>query len=135
MSTITYDVATIINCLYLDIQVYMSVGWLCFTSHRQLGHLETAPQFTVPCEGREARFLHRSHWESNPGPSRGSPLHYRCTTPAPLYMSEWYSSIKTYFSAHVSACTCFGHYFCWPLQESISDEGSFLEWLFKVFLN
>ena len=32
------------------------VGWLCFTSHRQRGHLETAPPFTVPCEGREARF-------------------------------------------------------------------------------
>ena len=47
---------------------------LYFTSHRQRGHLETAPPFTVPCEGREARFLHRSHRESNPGPSRGSPL-------------------------------------------------------------
>ena len=33
------------------------VGWLCFTSHRQQGHQETAPPFTVPCEGREARFL------------------------------------------------------------------------------
>ena len=31
------------------------VGWLCFTSHRQRGHLETAPPFTVACEGREAR--------------------------------------------------------------------------------
>ena len=24
------------------------------------GHVETAPLFTVPCEGREARFLNRS---------------------------------------------------------------------------
>ena len=31
------------------------VGWLCLTSHRQQGHLETAPPFTVPCEGRLAR--------------------------------------------------------------------------------
>ena len=31
------------------------VGWLCLTSHRQRGHLETAPPFTVPREGREAR--------------------------------------------------------------------------------
>ena len=31
------------------------VGWLCLTSHRQRGHLETAPPFTVPCEGCEAR--------------------------------------------------------------------------------
>ena len=30
-------------------------GWLCLASHRQRGHLETAPTFTVPCEGREAR--------------------------------------------------------------------------------
>ena len=60
------------------------VGWLCFISHRQRGHLETAPPFTVPCEGRQAWFLHRSHQEWNPGLSRGSPLHYRCATPAPL---------------------------------------------------
>ena len=38
---------------------HIYVGWLCFTSHRQRGHLEMAPPFTVPCEGREARFLHR----------------------------------------------------------------------------
>ena len=35
--------------------ITMLVGWLCLTSHRQRGHLETAPPFTVPCEGREAR--------------------------------------------------------------------------------
>ena len=28
---------------------------LRFTSLQQRGHLETAPPFTVPCEGREAR--------------------------------------------------------------------------------
>ena len=39
--------------------------------------------FTVHCKGREARLIHRTHRESNPGPSRGSPLHYRCATPAP----------------------------------------------------
>ena len=32
------------------------VGWLCLASDRKRGHLETAPPFTVPCEGREARF-------------------------------------------------------------------------------
>ena len=31
------------------------VGWFCLTSHRQRGHLEMAPPFTVPCKGREAR--------------------------------------------------------------------------------
>ena len=61
------------------------VGWLCFTSNQQRGHLEMAPPFTVPCEGREARFLHRSHRESNPRQSRGSPLHCRCSAPAPQH--------------------------------------------------
>ena len=79
------------------------VGWLCFTSHRQRGHLETAPPFTVSCEGREARYLHRSHQESNPRPSLGSPLHYRCATQAPLsykcnmslYPPKYYSFADT----------------------------------------
>ena len=39
---------------------YFWVGWLCLTSHRHRGHLETAPPFTVPYEGREARILHRT---------------------------------------------------------------------------
>ena len=59
------------------------VGWLCLTSHRQRGHLEMAPLSTVPCEGREARFLHRPNRESNPGLLRGSLLHNCCVTPAP----------------------------------------------------
>ena len=45
---------SLISEIVLDIR-YMLVGWLCLTSHRQRGHLETAPPFTVPCEGREAR--------------------------------------------------------------------------------
>ena len=60
------------------------VGCLCFASHGQRGHLETGPPFTVPCEGREAWFIHRSHRESNPGPLRGSLLYYCCATPTPL---------------------------------------------------
>ena len=47
-------------------------GWLCFTSHLQRGHLETAPPFTAPCEGREARF---SPTGNRP---RGHQLHERC---------------------------------------------------------
>ena len=39
-------------------QSWSQVGWLCLTSHRQRGHLDMAAPFTVPCEGREARFLH-----------------------------------------------------------------------------
>ena len=37
------------------------VGWLGLTTHRQRGHLETAPLFIVPCEGREAGFINCSH--------------------------------------------------------------------------
>ena len=59
------------------------VGWLCFMSPWQRGNLEMAPTFTVPYGGREARFLHRSHRESNPWLSCGSPLHYHCIKPAP----------------------------------------------------
>ena len=62
------------------------VGWLCLMSHRQRCHLEMAPPFTVPCEGREARLIHRSDRELNPRPSHGSPLRYRCATQAPLYI-------------------------------------------------
>ena len=65
------------------------VGWLCLTSHRHRGHLETAPPFTVPCEGREARYKHRSDRELNPGPSHGSPFRYRCATKAPLTFYEY----------------------------------------------
>ena len=70
--------------MYMTNLVGWLVGWLCLTSHRQRGHLETAPPFTVPCEGREARQIHRSDRELNPGPSHGSPLRYRCATRAPL---------------------------------------------------
>ena len=62
------------NCCRYDWQI--SDGWLVGCVLRLID-LETVTPFTVPCEGREARFLHRSHRESNPGPSRGSPLHYR----------------------------------------------------------
>ena len=37
-------------------------GWLCLTSHRQRGHLETAPPFTVSCKGREAWVLTPFPW-------------------------------------------------------------------------
>ena len=32
---------------------------LCFTSHRQRGHLQMAPPFTVHCKGCEARSMKR----------------------------------------------------------------------------
>ena len=57
------------------------VGWLdMFHVSSTTRAFRDGTPFTVPCEGREARFLHRSHRESNLGSSRGSPLHYRCAT-------------------------------------------------------
>ena len=50
----------------LSLHSLSSVGWLCLMSHRQQDYLEMAPPFTVPCEGREARFLHRPHRDPNP---------------------------------------------------------------------
>ena len=70
------------------------VNWLCFAFHRQRGRLETEPPFTVPCEGREARFFNRSHQESNPWPSRGSPLHHRCATPRQLHYQMFKATLK-----------------------------------------
>ena len=65
----------------------LHVGWLWFTSHQQRGHLETAPPLTVPCKGHEVWFLHRSNRELNPRPSHGTPLHNRCTKPAPHHFT------------------------------------------------
>ena len=52
----------------------------------------TARSFTVPCDGHEAQLIHRTHRESNHGPSRGSPLLYRCATPA-LYDERMYKQV------------------------------------------
>ena len=56
---------------YNHICLVKNNGWLCFTSHKKRGYFETAPPFTVPCDSRGARFLHRPHRESNPGSLRG----------------------------------------------------------------
>ena len=59
------------------------VGWLLFTSHRQRGHiLETAPPFTVHCQGRAARFLHRSNRESNVA------VHYTTAAPRQVLVTQ-----------------------------------------------
>ena len=76
-----------VSCACLGTMVF---GWLCFTSPRQRGHLETAPSFTVPCKGREARFLPQSYRESNPGLSRGHPLHCCYATQAPYMVFDRY---------------------------------------------
>ena len=59
---------------------YMLVGCVLRPIDREVILIETAPPFIVPGKGCGARFLHRSHGESNPGPSHGSSLHYTCAT-------------------------------------------------------
>ena len=44
--------------------------------------LRTVTDALIPASFRLVVFLHRSNRESNPGPSRGSPLQYRCAKPA-----------------------------------------------------
>ena len=44
-----------VHVLYTEKKLYRYCCLHC-TSHRQLDHLETAPSFTFPCGGREARF-------------------------------------------------------------------------------
>ena len=77
------------NPTLIVLSVVKLVGWLCLTSHRQRGHLETAPPFTVLGEGREASFT-----PSLPGIEPRvvacvalRPLHNRCATPAPFFVS------------------------------------------------
>ena len=66
---------------------YHAVGtrqsWLGFTSHQQRCHLETAPPFTVPCKGREVRFLHVPTGNRTPG--RRMVVHYSTAAPRQLH--------------------------------------------------
>ena len=66
------------------INYFKLVGWLVvFNAPSTVRSFRDGTPFTVPCEGREARFLNRTHQGTNPVPSRDSPLHTRCATPAP----------------------------------------------------
>ena len=80
---------TCISCkIYLQTHISRpvdSVGWLVvFYVPPTARSFRYGAPITVPCKGREARFLHRSHRESYPMSSHGSPLHNRCAMPAPL---------------------------------------------------
>ena len=69
------------SAIWSSIPIKHYNGWLVvFNVPSTARSFKDGTPFTVSCEGREARFLHRSHRESNPGPLRGSPLHNRCAT-------------------------------------------------------
>ena len=62
----------------------IKVGWLCFTFHRQQGRLETAPPFTVPCEGREDWFY--TILTGNRTPDGRVVVHYTTAAPRQLHL-------------------------------------------------
>ena len=64
--------------------------------------LETAPLFTVPCEGLKLGFYTFPTGESNPGLSCGSPLHYRCAHQLHQSMEKFISCFSLSFSLYQS---------------------------------
>ena len=67
------------------------VGCLCFTPHRQRGHLERASPFTVPCEGSEPRFHTVPIVNRTPG--RRLAVHYTTAAPHQLHSNLSVNSI------------------------------------------
>ena len=58
-TTCVYLIMIILADCRLHIHVLLRlVSWLCLTSNRQRDDLETAPPFTVPCEGRGGQLLY-----------------------------------------------------------------------------
>ena len=55
MSTGTFRLDASLHFDGVKQDVAMALDLVGLMSHRQRGYLETAPPFTVPCEGREAR--------------------------------------------------------------------------------
>ena len=51
------------------------VGWLCYATRRQRGHLETAPHLLFLAKDVKLGFYTIPTGKKNPGPSRCSPLH------------------------------------------------------------
>ena len=84
MAKIAIGLQTILSMYMLLFFDGWLVGWSCLTSRRQRGHLETPPSFTVLCEGRGARFLHRSLWDSIPAVAWQ--FHYTTAAPRQLHV-------------------------------------------------
>ena len=68
----------------MSIHLKWLIGSMCFTSHRQRVHLETAPPLTVPCEGSEARFYTIPSGNRTPG--RRMAAHYTTTALRQLHI-------------------------------------------------
>ena len=70
------------------------VDWLCLMSPQQPGHLETTPPFTVPCKGREARFLTPLPPGIKPWVDRVA-VHYTTAAPRQLCPCFWIIKVKS----------------------------------------
>ena len=62
------------------------VGWFCFTSHRQLGHLEMAPPLTVHCEDVKLGFYIVPTGNRTPG--RRVVVHYTTAAQGQLHYTH-----------------------------------------------
>ena len=60
------------------------VGWLCFMSHQQQGHLEKKPSFTVPCMDVKLGKYTIPTGDRTPARRVAVHLHYLCARQATL---------------------------------------------------
>ena len=76
-------------------QVYINVlvGWLCFTSHRQLDHLETAPHLLSLAKDVKLRFH-----TGNRTLRRRVAVHYPMAAPRQLHPDRMFTRDKNYRS-------------------------------------
>ena len=110
------------------------IWWLCLMSHRQRSPLKMAQQFTVPCKGCKARFLHPPHREVNSGSLHGSPLTNHCTKPAPL--PEWKAmpqiqdmiSTVAFFFRKVKECSLQDEWLCLTDEEVVIKDNLDCTW-------
>ena len=72
------------SVLFFRTLKFLDVGWLCFTSHRQRGHLETVPPFTVPIE----KLVFHTIPTGNGTPGRRVAIHYTTVAPRQLPLKQ-----------------------------------------------
>ena len=71
------------NLCQMDVKMTITgTGWLCLTSNRQRGHLETVPPFTVPCDERFYTVPTENRTQG-----RGVGVHYTTAAPRQLYIT------------------------------------------------
>ena len=72
--------------VYADL--FLAVGWLCFTSHRQRGHLETAPHLLSIV--KDVKLGNYTFPTGNQTPGRRVAVHYATAAPRKLFLAFLY---------------------------------------------